>query len=102
MITFEQVQKSYNGKTGCMCGCLGRYTVSSTTDLYALNVEYGYTAYDADNVSDRRVKLAVTKINKAIAMSEDDRAERGMRLYNTEPGYVGICDGNRTTVVYLK
>ncbi len=65
-ISFNQVTKTYNGKSGCACGCNGNYTIPSHVSIEDANKEVGYNAYDAKDVSDRRAKIALTKINKAI------------------------------------
>ncbi len=65
-ISFNQVTKTYNGKSGCACGCNGNYTIPSHVTIEEANKEVGYNAYDAKDVSDRRCKIALTKINKAI------------------------------------
>jgi hypothetical protein len=65
-ITFNQITKTYNGKSGCACGCNGTYTIPSHVAIEDANKAVGYNAYNADSVSDRRCKIALTKINKAI------------------------------------
>ena len=65
-INFEQIRKTYNGKSGCACGCNGNYTLPGHASIEEANKETGWDAYDESNVSDRRAKIALTKINKAI------------------------------------
>ncbi len=96
-IKFEDVTKSYNGKTGCMCGCQGNYSVASHYGIEAANKEIGYEGYDKCN--DRSVRIAVNKINKAIAA---DVLPDGQEL-QYEPGEWYCLDTNeRRTAVYLK
>ena len=64
MIKFEQVQQSYTGRVGCMCGCNGKYSIASHWGVEAANKDVGYEGYDKTN--DRAVKLAVNKINKLL------------------------------------
>lgn len=81
MITAEQVQRSYNGKVGCMCGCMGTYN---------------------DDSQSRTFKMAITKINKVIAMTEQEREQAGIELDIEEGNYAYISTGNRCTAVYFK
>lgn len=104
MINIKNVVKSYNGSQGCMCGCKGIYTLPEGTDLKAINKSYGFEHYTTENVSDRRVKTAVNKINKALAMSENELEEAGLRV-GTHDGFKGekiafLEKGSRSTVVY--
>jgi len=101
MIKFENIFKSYNGKVGCMCGCVGRYSVPTHTTLEAVAKADGWQSADDSNVSDRRVKLAVTKINQVLAMSEEERADNNVRLFEDD-AYVSVEIGARNTTVYLK
>ena len=93
-IDFAKVKKSYNGRSGCMCGCRGTYKLPTHTSIEEANKATGYAAYDADNVSDRSVKAAIRKIEQAV---------------NEEPEYTEITEsyavydnGNRTSVVYFE
>ncbi len=104
-ITLEQVSKSYNGKSGCMCGCNGNYTLPSHASIERANRVIGYNAYDESNVSDRRVNTAVRKINEALD-KYNDQLENGE--YSKDGYQVGrtnefayVNDGNRNTVVYF-
>ncbi len=51
------VYKVYSGKTGCMCGCLGKY--SYTADG-AVNHSPGYDV--STSVSERSVKIITNKV----------------------------------------
>ena len=104
-VKFENVIKSYNGKVGCMCGCLGRYTIPEHVSIEAANKETGWSAYSEEDVSNRRVKIAINKVNKVLAMSEEERKDKGIELFTSFEGnckYVSIEDGMRNTTVYLK
>ena len=105
-ITFEQVFKSYNGKSGCMCGCNGNYSLPTHTDIDAANKEIGYEGYDQSDVSDRRVKIAVRKVNQALeqynGMDEEDLKRDGINVgIDKEHGNAWIEQGGRSTVVYF-
>ena len=108
-IAFENVRKSYNGKSGCACGCNGNYTIPSHVSIVDANKEVGYNAYDEDDVSDRRCKIALSKINKAI----DEYGHLAMpqgKYYEYSDGnvwfcycetFVGIDINGRATTVYF-
>lgn len=111
-IAFEQVRKTYNGRKGCACGCNGTYTLPSHVSIEQANAETGWNAYDADDVSDRRAKIALTKINKAIDeyghLAKLDAHSGKYREYSA-PGvwfcysetFVGIDVNGRSTTVYF-
>ena len=108
-IAFEDIKKSYNGKPGCMCGCNGNYAIASHYGIEAANKDSGWDAHD--KCSDRSVKIAVNKINKAIEAAEgglyDDHHntyvfEDGTELEYSPDHYISLENGTRVTVVYLK
>jgi len=89
-----------------MCGCNGDYKLPTHTSIEDANKEIGYEGYDEDSVSDRSVKIAVRKVNAALAEYSDKlvngeyEGEYGLRVgRNEEHAYVD--DGNRNTVVYF-
>jgi hypothetical protein len=65
-ISIENVVRTYNGKEGCACGCLGRYSLKSASDIKAANQACGYEASDLSDVRPRAVATAVRKCNEAI------------------------------------
>lgn len=65
-LTFDQISQTYNGRTGCACGCNGTYSLPSDDLIEAANKRTGWEAYDADSVRPRACKIALSKINKAI------------------------------------
>jgi len=106
-ITIEQVTKSYNGKTGCMCGCNGKYKLPSHVSIEDANKAIGYEGYDEEDVSDRSVKIAVNKINKALDKyrlmlvdgeynSRDDNVNVGRN-----DDFAWFSKDGRNTVVYF-
>lgn len=98
-ITFEQVRKTYNGRVGCACGCLGNYTIPSHVSIEEANKETGYNAYSEEDVSDRRCKIALTKINKAIEKYGQLVKDTGRGSYE----YFGLNeDANRVWFCYSK
>lgn len=109
-ITFEQVRKSYNGRTGCACGCNGDYTLPSHVSIEEANAQTGYNAYDESDVSDRRVKIALSKVNKAIdefgSMAKPTSTGSMEYISNDvwfcyTDSFVAIDRGNRATTVYF-
>ena len=105
-INIDQVKKSYNGKSGCMCGCNGNYTLPSDVSIDAANKETGWNAYDESNVSDRRVKIAVRKINEALDQYADRMKDGEFRDGDFSVGrtdkYAWVDTGSRNTAVYFK
>lgn len=64
------VYKVYSGKTGCMCGCKGKY---SYTAKGAVDNSPGYDV--SDSVNERSVKIITTKVLKnPLTKIEDDMA----------------------------
>ena len=57
MLNVDKIVKVYNGRIGCMCGCLGKY--SYTADG-AKNYGPGYDV--SDMVSERSVRIIAKKI----------------------------------------
>ena len=57
MLNIDKIVKVYNGKIGCMCGCLGKY---SYTQDGAANHNPGYDV--ADSVNERSVRIITKKI----------------------------------------
>lgn len=109
-ISFDQIRKTYNGRSGCACGCNGNYTIPSHVPLDVANAATGYNAYDEDDVSDRRAKIALSKVNKAIdtygPLAKLD--DRGNYEYSGRDvwfcyskTFVAIDLGNRATTVYI-
>lgn len=104
MIEFKNVVRSYNGRSGCMCGCNGKYTIAPDVSLDLENELVGYEAYDENDVSERRVKIAVTKLNKYIAANGIDISKpspaNGPIIWTDE--WVSLDLNGRTTTVYFK
>ena len=57
MLDINKIVKTYNGKMGCMCGCLGKY---SYTQDGATNHGPGYNVQDS--VNERSVKIIAKKV----------------------------------------
>ena len=68
MLDITKIVKTYSGKRGCMCGCLGKY--SYTADG-AKNHSPGYDV--TDSVNERSVKIIAKKVlsNPAVQYEED-------------------------------
>ena len=61
------VYKVYSGKTGCMCGCKGKY---SYTAKGAVDNSPGYDV--SDSVNERSVKIITTKVLKHPKVKFED------------------------------
>ena len=57
MLDISKIVKTYSGKIGCMCGCLGKY--SYTADG-ATNYGPGYDVQDS--VNERSVRIIAKKV----------------------------------------
>lgn len=57
MLDISKIVKVYNGRCGCMCGCLGKY---SYTQDGAANHGPGYDVTDA--VNERSVRIIAKKV----------------------------------------
>lgn len=109
-INFNQITKSYNGRVGCACGCNGSYTIPSHVSIEDANASVGYNAYGESDVSDRRVKIALTKINNAIdhygplAKLVNDHYEYVSNdvWFCYADTFVAIDIGNRATTIYFE
>ena len=86
MLDISNIVKTYNGKIGCMCGCLGKY--SYTAD----GAENHGPGYDVQNsVNERSVKI----IAKKVLANPNVRLEGNI-------AYVEDRVGNRMQAIYFK
>ena len=80
----SNIIKVYNGKCGCMCGCLGKY---SYTQHGADNHSPGYNVQD--DVNERSVKIIARKIlsnpnvkfEESWAFVEDRASNKNQVIY---------------------
>ena len=87
MLDMSKIVKTYNGKMGCMCGCLGKY---SYTQDGATNHGPGYNVQDS--VNERSVKIIAKKVlanpnvkwQDNIAFVEDRVGNRMQAIYFKE------------------
>jgi hypothetical protein len=87
MLDINKIVKTYNGKIGCMCGCLGKY---SYTQDGATNHGPGYNVQDS--VNERSVKIIAKKVlanpnvkwQDNIAFVEDRVGNRMQAIYFKE------------------
>jgi hypothetical protein len=86
MLNVDKIVKVYNGKRGCMCGCLGKY--SYTADG-ATNYGPGYNVQDS--VNERSVRIIAKKV-----LSNPNVKFEG------EYAFVEDRVANRIQVVYFK
>jgi hypothetical protein len=87
MLDISKIVKTYSGKIGCMCGCLGKY--SYTQD----GAEKHGPGYDvSDSVNERSVKIIAKKVLSnpnvqwldGIAFVEDRAANKMQAIYFKE------------------
>jgi hypothetical protein len=86
MLNIDKIVKTYNGRIGCMCGCLGKY--SYTADG-AANHGPGYNVQDS--VNERSVRIIAKKV------LSNPNVE-----YEGEYAFVEDRVANRIQVVYFK
>jgi len=100
MIKFENVKTIYSGKHGCMCGCRGKYSVTSHFGIAAANKEIGYDGYDSPN--DRSVKILINKLNKLIDWSDPNEVNKHTDvILNGKEMIVWFETDTRNYVAYL-
>ncbi len=106
MKSIEQVTKSYNGRRGCMCGCLGTYSIQSADNIDDENKKCGWDAYSIENVRPRAVKLAYNRVKKAVEAYQDKVSDKG--TYRTDDvwfcmkdEWISIEENGRNTTVYF-
>ena len=89
MLNIERdITKVYSGKHGCMCGCMGKYTVSPHFRKL-VGDQRGYPV-DDDEVNARSVKIIANKVLKdPNAIWEDNHV------------YVVDSGANRVRVVWF-
>jgi len=86
MLNVDKIVKTYSGKIGCMCGCLGKYNY---TEDGAKNFGPGYNVDDM--VSERGVRIIAKKVlSNPNVQYEDNYA------------FVEDRVKNRIQVVYFK
>jgi hypothetical protein len=79
MMDISNIVKVYNGRIGCMCGCLGKYSYTQDGAAYH---SPGYDVTDA--VNERSVRIIAGKVltnpnvkyENEYAFVEDRRANR--------------------------
>ena len=86
MLDINKIVKTYNGKIGCMCGCLGKY--SYTADG-ATNHGPGYDVQDS--VNERSVRIMAKKILAHPNVQREGNI-----------AYVEDRVGNRMQAIYFK
>jgi hypothetical protein len=104
MLQPQNVLKVYNGKRGCMCGCNGNYKVTLACLEEASN-DRGY-AYDAEeDVSDRAVAMACTRMRNYITARSDEELQAAINKkelsISPDAQYVCVDTDTRTNAVYF-
>jgi hypothetical protein len=86
MLNVDKIVKTYSGRIGCMCGCLGKYNYTADG---AKNFGPGYDV--SNSVSERGVRI----IAKRVLANPNVQWEDNM-------AYVEDRVANRIQVVYFK
>lgn len=81
-ITLANVKKVYSGRPGCMCGCNGKWTYSTTAEA-----DCGYEPAR----SDRSVKIMFNKVMNDPA-----------RIVDEDAGCVYVETESRMRAIYFK
>lgn len=84
MLNIDKIVKTYSGKIGCMCGCLGKYNYTQE------GAEKHGPGYDV-NVSERGVRI----IAKKVLANPNVQYEGNM-------AFVEDRVANRIQVIYFK
>lgn len=90
-LTVADVLKAYEGRPGCMCGCLGRYHVTADSFEEA-GAERGYP-YDEKDVNEKKVLRVLRRVQAEAA---DGNVEVG------DGGYAYAEVGRKCWAVYLR
>lgn len=96
MPEFEKVFQTYTGRPGCMCGCLGKYSVKSNHRKFA-DKDRGYPHNDED-INDRSVKIIFNKIAKAL--KEGKKVTTSSRPFGYSTNYIAYQTETRNLVAY--
>jgi len=94
-IKYEDVIKVYNGKHGCMCGCVGNWHYNDERYM----PDYGV-------VNKRACKVNTTRVNKLLTRSTKDLAMHGITIeYGKDldgNDWVFMSTDTRKTVIYYR
>jgi len=80
-INWNDISEVYSGRSGCMCGCKGKYTPTVIGRVKA-GKKRGY-AYDENDASDRTVEMMV---NKVRVLGKKYGIEVGQNYYFVDTG----------------
>ena len=86
MLNVDKIVKTYSGKIGCMCGCLGKYNYTADG---AKNFGPGYDV--SDSVNERGVRIIAKKVLANPNVQWEDNY-----------AFVEDRAANRIQVVYFK
>lgn len=94
-IDLNKVVRAYEGKVGCMCGCLGNYWATRAMREEA-GAARGYPLTD-NEVSDAKVMGIVAAINREIELGERKGVE-----FDIGEQYAYVRIGKRCLAAYFK
>ena len=92
-VSVDQVTQTYNGKSGCMCGCNGKYSIHSADKIDIVNKDTGWDSMSDTNVRPRSVQLAISKVNASM--------QAGSGNVDIKRGHAWVDVNGRNTVVYF-
>lgn len=90
----DNILKTYRGKRGCMCGCLGNYRVP-THMVEAASKDRGYP-YGEEDISDRAVNMLWNKFLK------ESQADPDSWKLDLQSNCVYQITETRQNVIYFK
>lgn len=86
MLNIDKIVKTYSGRIGCMCGCLGKYNY---TEDGARNYGPGYDV--TDKINERGVRIIAKKVLANPRVQYEDNY-----------AFVEDRANNRIQVIYFK
>ena len=84
-VSFEDIKKVYVGRSGCMCGCRGKYFVPKHA-IAQHNAEYS-SKKRANNAKCQDVLDSLKLHQRAVQISEDNRC----KCYYIDTGEINFC-----------
>lgn len=100
-----KVSRTYNGKTGCMCGCNGKYSYASTEARVKYAPSY---VNDDEDVRPRAVAMACNKIRTFIEQHDDGQLSAFAEgkpfdrpTFYLSDNWVAVEENGRNTTVYF-
>jgi len=90
----DSVSCTYNGKVGCACGCLGKYSYTEI-DRKLEGIRRGYEISN-DKIRPKSIHSTIKKINEGL------RGEFEIDVLIVDPEFVSIDVNGRTYSAYMR